>query len=94
VKGVNNTGQITSLQSTKVVIELFYWLNNQSVGKERFIMVKQEAMECLQTLPDTVDWEDIQYALYIIQKVEKGRKEVREGKGIPLDEARKLLGVL
>jgi len=57
-------------------------------------MIKQEAMECLQTLPDTVDWEDIQYALYVIQKVEKGRKEAQEGKGIPLEEARKLLSVV
>jgi len=57
-------------------------------------MVKQEAMECLQTLPDTVNWEDIQYALYVIQKVEKGRKEAKEGKGVTLEEARKLLGVL
>jgi len=31
-----------------------------------FFMVKQEAMECLQTLPDTVDWDDIQYALYVM----------------------------
>ena len=57
-------------------------------------MIKQEAIECLQTLPDTVDWEDIQYALYVIQKVEKGRKEAREGKGIPLKEARELLSAL
>ena len=57
-------------------------------------MIKQEAIECLQTLPDTVDWEDIQYALYVIQKVEKGRKESQEGKGVSLEEARKLLNVL
>ncbi|MCL1842806.1 MAG: hypothetical protein FWF79_03255 [Defluviitaleaceae bacterium] len=57
-------------------------------------MIKQEAMECLQTLPDTVNWDDIQYALYVIQKVEKGRKEAKEGKGVPLEEARKLLGAL
>ena len=57
-------------------------------------MVKQEAIECLQTLPDTVDWDDIQYALYVIQKVEKGRKEAQEGKGVLLTEARKLLDVL
>ena len=57
-------------------------------------MVKQEAMECLQTLPDTVDWDDIQYALYVIQKVEKWRNEAQEGKGVPLAEARKLLGCL
>jgi hypothetical protein len=54
-------------------------------------MIKQEALDCLNMLPDTVDWEDIQYALYVIQKVEKGRKEISEGKGIPLDEAREYL---
>ena len=43
-------------------------------------MVKQEAMECLQTLPDTVNWEDIQYALYVIQKVEKGVKRQEKEK--------------
>jgi len=57
-------------------------------------MVKQEALDCLNTLPDTVDWEDIQYALYVIQKVEKGRKEIKEGKGIPSDKAREYLGVI
>ena len=57
-------------------------------------MVKQAAMECLQSLSDTADWDDIQYALYVIQKVEKGRKDIREGKTVPLEEARKLFGVL
>ena len=57
-------------------------------------MIKQEAINCLKILPDTVDWEDIQYALYVIQKVEKGRNEAREGKGVSIEEARKRLGVL
>ena len=57
-------------------------------------MIKQEAIECLHILPDTADWEDIQYALYVIQKVEKGRNEVKEGKGISLEEARKQLDIL
>ena len=57
-------------------------------------MAKQEALECLQALPDSVDWDDILYALYVIQKAEKGRKEAHEGKGVPLAEARKLLGAL
>ena len=57
-------------------------------------MVKQEAIECLQALPDTASWDDVQYALYVIQKVEKGRKEAQMGKGVPLAEARELFSVL
>jgi len=44
-------------------------------------------------LPDTADWEDIQYALYVIQKVEKGRREIREGKGVTSEDARDYLGL-
>ena len=56
-------------------------------------MVKQEAMDCLRALPDTASWEDIMYSLYVIQKVEKGRQEAREEKGLTIEEARKRLGV-
>jgi len=52
---------------------------------EGLYMIKQEAIECLQTLPDTVDWEDIQYALYEIQKIKKGM-ETPLSECIPLAE--------
>ena len=52
-------------------------------------MIKQEAINCLQALPDTVGWDDILYSLYVIQKIEKGRQEARDGKGVTIEEARK-----
>ena len=55
-------------------------------------MVKQDALECIHLLPDSADWDDIFYSLYVIQKIEKGRKGAREEKGLSVAEARKLFG--
>jgi hypothetical protein len=57
-------------------------------------MIKQEAIDCIQTLPDTADWNDIIYSLYVIQKIEKGRQEAKEGKGISTEEARRMFETL
>jgi len=45
-------------------------------------------------LPDSADWNDIFYSLYVIQKIEKGRQEARDEKGLSVAEARKLFGVV
>ena len=57
-------------------------------------MIKQVAIDCLSALPDTADWEDIQYSLYVLQKIEKGMQEALEGKGISIEDARQQLGIL
>jgi len=57
-------------------------------------VIKQEAIDCIQSLPDNVTWDDIYYSLYVIQKIEKGRQEAREGRGIPLEEARRRFGII
>jgi len=54
-------------------------------------MIKQEAIDCIRTLPDTADWNDILYSLYVIQKVSKGLKEAKEGKGVTTEEARNMV---
>ena len=56
-------------------------------------LVKQEALDCINMLPDTADWNDILYSLYVIQKIERGQQEARDGAGISIEEARKMLGV-
>jgi len=56
-------------------------------------MIKQETLNCINILPDNADWNDIQYSLYVIQKIEKGRQEAKNGKGITIEEAREKLGV-
>ena len=57
------------------------------------MVIRQEAIDCLSALPDTADWDDVFYSLYVIQKIEKGQKEAREGKGVTLEEARRKLGI-
>ena len=41
--------------------------------------VKQEAMNAISSLPDTATIEDIMYRLYVIEKVNKGLNDVRNG---------------
>jgi len=53
-------------------------------------MIKQEAIDCILSLPDTADWTDTLYSLYVIQKIEKGRQEAKEEKGISTEEARRM----
>jgi len=44
---------------------------------------KHLVMEILQTLPDDCSLEDVQYELYVRQKVAKGEKAADEGKLVP-----------
>jgi hypothetical protein len=41
---------------------------------------KQEVQELLDQLPDDASIEDIQYHLYVRQKVHNGQRDVRDGK--------------
>jgi hypothetical protein len=47
---------------------------------------KQDALEAIRQLPDTVDFEEIVYRLYVLSKINQGLKEVDEGKGISQEE--------
>lgn len=47
---------------------------------------KQDALEAIQQLPDTVDFEEIVYRLYVLSKISQGMKDVDEGKGISQEE--------
>lgn len=41
---------------------------------------KQELKEILELLPDNCTIEDIQYHLYVLQKIERGLKDAKEGR--------------
>jgi len=43
----------------------------------------------LDTLPQDATLEDIQYHLYVIQKIERGLKDVEEGRVTPHEEVMK-----
>jgi len=42
--------------------------------------VKQEVNKLLKSLPDDCTLEDIQYHLYVLQKIERGLKDSKEGR--------------
>jgi len=50
---------------------------------------KQEVSEMLDTLPDDVSYEDIQYHLYVRQKIELSLKDIEEGRVIDQEEIEK-----
>jgi len=47
---------------------------------------KQEVQKVLDTLTEEVSLEDIQYHLYVLQRLERGRQDVAAGRVIPHDE--------
>ncbi len=52
--------------------------------------VKQDARRLVERLGDDATWEDLQYEIDLCQAVEAGLKDVREGRTVPLEEARNL----
>ena len=55
-------------------------------------MTKEIAKQVIDTLPEETTMDDIIHALYLNAKFEKGECEIREGKGVPHDEAKQKLG--
>jgi len=47
---------------------------------------KEEIQRMLDTLPNDATWEDIQYSIYVRERIERGRREADEGKIIDQDE--------
>jgi len=47
---------------------------------------KQEAQKVLDTLPEEASLEDIQYHLYVLQRIQRGREDIAAGRVIPQDE--------
>jgi len=41
---------------------------------------KEEVMQLLKELPDSSTLEEIQYHLYVLQKIQRGIKDVEEGR--------------
>ncbi|GBD96825.1 MAG TPA: hypothetical protein ENG83_08925 [Nitrospirae bacterium] len=51
--------------------------------------VKDKAIELIRSLPDDCTLEDIQYHLYVREKVESGIKAIDEGRVVSQEEAEK-----
>ena len=55
--------------------------------------LKEEARRLIERLPEDATWEDLQYEIYFRQAVEAGLKDSREGRTVPLEEARRRFGL-
>ena len=52
---------------------------------------KEDARQVVDTLPDTATLDDVMHAIYLKAKFSKGEQEVRDGKGVPHEQAKKRL---
>jgi len=50
---------------------------------------KQEALQAIQQLPDNVNFDEIVYRLYVINKVHQGMKDVEKGNTISHEELKR-----
>ena len=47
---------------------------------------KEEIRRMLDSLPEDATWEDVQYLIYVRERIESGRTEAREGRVIEQEE--------
>jgi predicted transcriptional regulator len=52
------------------------------------VTAKQEVAQLLAQLPDDATLEDIQYHVYVLEKIQRGRADVDAGRRYTTDEAR------
>ena len=60
----------------------------ESVPERSF---RDELINFLQSQPTDITAEDIMYHLYVIQKINKGQQEFREGKAIPDEDVEAII---
>ncbi len=52
---------------------------------------KQQAESVLRHLPDNCTLEDIQYHLYVLERIGNGRNDIEDGRSFTADEAKERL---
>lgn len=60
-----------------------------TIQKSKKVSPKKKVEKLLQDLPDNSTLEDIQYHLYVMQKIERGLTESKSGKGYTTGEMQK-----
>jgi len=55
-------------------------------------LVKEEAKQLLEKLPEDATWDDLMYEIYVKQKVSNGQRAADDGKVVAHAEARKRVG--
>lgn len=57
------------------------------------MLAKETAKRVIDSLPDEATMDDIIHALYLDMKFSRGEQEIRRGKGVTHDEAKRKLGL-
>jgi predicted transcriptional regulator len=52
---------------------------------------KELAINTIRDLPESATWEDIEERIRFLAAIERGRKDIREGKVVPHEEVKKQL---
>ena len=53
--------------------------------------IKEEAIKLINNLPDEITWDDLIYEFYVKEKIERGLKDIEEGRTVSLEDAEKML---
>lgn len=51
--------------------------------------VKEEAIKLIKNLPDEITWDDLIYEFYVKEKIERGLKDIEEGRTVSHEEIKK-----
>ena len=51
----------------------------------------KDVKEMIEHLPEDASIEDIQYHLYVLEKIRRGQADIRDGRSLSSDEARERL---
>jgi hypothetical protein len=62
------------------------------ITKSKSLTPKKKISRLLKELPDNITYEDVQYHLYVLQKIERGLMESKSGKGYSTSEMKTKLG--
>ena len=52
-------------------------------------VVKKEAIELIENMPDDLSWDDIIYEMYVKKKIDIGLKAAKEGQTISHEDVKK-----
>ncbi|MES9894742.1 MAG: hypothetical protein ABW141_07575 [Candidatus Thiodiazotropha endolucinida] len=61
------------------------------IEEKAMLTAKQEVEQLLKNLPDDSSYEDIQYHLYVLEKIKRGQASIAQDGGVEDDEAKERL---
>ncbi len=56
-------------------------------------MIKEQAKEMIDKLPDNATWEDLMYEIYVQEAIEAGLEDSKAGRLTPIEDVRKEFGL-